>query len=265
MNFNNQSFLDTYNSKEEEFDIVSLTRLVQESYGENDDLDFKEKVIEEHKVAKLLIAMANSGGGSIIFGISDDRKPIGLNTDELKDETDFSRKLRSYLPSNLEYEYRYLNYPDEDVYGDFKGKTFLILYTKEQNRYVPFLPAKEAPSMKRNDIYLRKNASVETATNDDLENMFKLRLVEQYEDLTELELEEHLEQLKLLYSSIQRSYIQIPALTGFSRELRGALKGIQSAKNKDYPEEEYEEFISKMIKKKKKRIEQILEVSNIED
>ncbi|MDJ1631109.1 ATP-binding protein [Bacillus velezensis] len=49
----------------------SFKEFVNSLYRETNFLDYKEKIIEEFKLAKLLLAMANSGGGMIVFGIED--------------------------------------------------------------------------------------------------------------------------------------------------------------------------------------------------
>lgn len=239
-----QEFLNTFNNEDKIFDIASLKSLIEQSFGENNALDFKEIFIREDQIAKLIIAMANSGGGSIIFGVNDDNQPVGLIKEELKDPTDFQRKLNGYLPSILNYNLQQIEYDENEIYGYFSGKTFFIIYIPEQNRFIPFIAKRGSDKLFTDKIYIRKNTSIETATNEDLEMIFKKRLIEQYEDLSNMSLNEHMEQLKILYS--------ISANSG------------DSIKNEKSSRENFGEFISRMIEKKKRKIEIVLEVSNVE-
>lgn len=64
------------NQKDKLYDILSgpldrqqFARLMEEQEYETDSIDFKEKWIEKGKLAKIILAMANYGGGIIVFGI----------------------------------------------------------------------------------------------------------------------------------------------------------------------------------------------------
>ncbi|MFY0758717.1 ATP-binding protein [Metabacillus dongyingensis] len=256
----NQEFFEAFKEDEKVFDVVSLQNIIEQSFGESNHLDFKEKFIKEDQISKLILAMANSGGGTIVFGISDDKKPVGLPEEEIKDPTDFQRKINSYLPRTLNFILQPIEYKKDIRYGDFSGKTFFVCYIPKQDRHIPFIAKKGSDKLASDKIYIRKNVSVETATNDDLEDMFKKRIIMQYEDLTNIDLEEHLVQLKLLYKNISKTNFT----SFFSDMLNNATKfGVEEV-NEHYPEEDYEEFIANMIGKKKKKIEMILEVTNIE-
>lgn len=239
-----QEFLNTFNYADKNFDIASLKNLIEQSFGENNALDFKETFVREDQIAKLIIAMANSGGGSIIFGVNDDNHPVGILKEELKDPTDFQRKLNGYLPSMLIYHLQQIDYDENEMYGYFSGKTFFIIYIPEQNRFIPFIAKRGSDKLFTDKIYIRKNTSNETATNDDLEIIFRKRLIEQYEDLSNMSLNEHMEQLKILY--------RIAAISG------------DTNKNSKSQKDDFSEFIARMIEKKKRKIEIVLEVSNIE-
>ncbi len=64
--------------KDRFFDIIcknpsrdGFVTFVKESCGEQDNIDFKEKWIEKSKLAKIMLAIANSGGGMVVIGIKD--------------------------------------------------------------------------------------------------------------------------------------------------------------------------------------------------
>lgn len=258
----NEEILGTFDEQEKVFDRVLLKQIVDNSIGESNELDFKEKIIKEDKVAKLILAMANSGSGAVIFGITDKGEPNGLAVEEIKDITQFQEKIASYIPANLIYHFQQITLSENEIYGELSGKNFIVLQVPKQYRYAPYLPKKESESLKLNVVYVRKNASVTAVTNEGLEEIFRLRIIEQYEDMSNIELDEHIEQLKVLYNSISisKGLIQNQQLVDSFRAMTQAF----SVRNIHYPEEEFDEFISSMIKKKKRKIEIVLEVSNID-
>ena len=49
---------------------------------EGEQLEFKQQINSQEKIAKTLSAMANSTGGLILIGVSDQRKIIGIDPEE---------------------------------------------------------------------------------------------------------------------------------------------------------------------------------------
>lgn len=82
--------------------------------GENGSVEFKRKFSNPEKIAKELIAFANSRGGKIIFGIDDDRKVIGVESEkeelELVDTT-----ANFYCEPAVKYTYEILHIYKKDV------------------------------------------------------------------------------------------------------------------------------------------------------
>lgn len=52
--------------------------------GEGDTLDFKKTISSVHKIAKTMVAFANTRGGSILVGVNDNKSLAGANTEEEK-------------------------------------------------------------------------------------------------------------------------------------------------------------------------------------
>lgn len=50
--------------------------------GESDTLDFKLKITSKEKIARTISAMANSKGGVLVIGVSDQKKIIGIDPEE---------------------------------------------------------------------------------------------------------------------------------------------------------------------------------------
>jgi len=50
--------------------------------GESDRLDFKHQISSSQKIAKSISAFANTHGGSLLIGIKDNGRPVGISVDE---------------------------------------------------------------------------------------------------------------------------------------------------------------------------------------
>lgn len=68
------------NSKKFDEDFVKFLINSEESKT----LDFKQKVTSKEKIARTLAAMANTDGGIILIGLSDQKKIIGIDPEEEK-------------------------------------------------------------------------------------------------------------------------------------------------------------------------------------
>lgn len=60
--------------------LVELNELIEG--GENDKVEFKRKFSSPEKIAKEMIAFANSKGGVILFGIDDDKSIKGVESEK---------------------------------------------------------------------------------------------------------------------------------------------------------------------------------------
>lgn len=60
--------------------LVELNELIEG--GENDKVEFKRKFSSPEKIAKEMIAFANSKGGKILFGIDDDKSIKGVESEK---------------------------------------------------------------------------------------------------------------------------------------------------------------------------------------
>jgi len=49
---------------------------------ESEQLEFKQQISSQEKIAKTLSAFANSKGGTVVIGVSDQRKIIGIDLEE---------------------------------------------------------------------------------------------------------------------------------------------------------------------------------------
>lgn len=60
--------------------LVELNELIEE--GENEKIEFKRKFSSPQKIAKEMIAFANSKGGKILFGVDDDKSIVGVESEK---------------------------------------------------------------------------------------------------------------------------------------------------------------------------------------
>jgi predicted HTH transcriptional regulator len=59
---------------------IELFKLIEE--GENEKIEFKRKFSTPQKIAKEMIAFANTKGGHIFFGVDDDGKIFGVESEK---------------------------------------------------------------------------------------------------------------------------------------------------------------------------------------
>jgi len=60
--------------------IIELFKLIEE--GEGEKIEFKRKFSTPEKIAKEMIAFANTKGGYIFFGVDDDKKIFGVESEK---------------------------------------------------------------------------------------------------------------------------------------------------------------------------------------
>jgi len=77
--------------------LIEVLDLVE--MGENYHCEFKRKFSSHKKIAKEMIAFANSGGGYILFGIDDDKKVVGLESE--KSEANLIQETANNFCENL--------------------------------------------------------------------------------------------------------------------------------------------------------------------
>lgn len=91
--------------------------------------------------------------------------------------------------------------------------------------------------------------------------MLDKRLEATYIEQSSLHLEEHLKQLNTLYKNMSSQMYSSSVISNLFKNMGafGTLAGTPQ-NNPYYPKESYDEFIAKMIEKKKMKIEKVLDL-----
>lgn len=246
---------------------------LQGETGEHNAIDFKQEWIEKDKLAKLMLALANYGGGIVVFGVheNDDKTFSCDGLPELQAKEQIGSWVKAYLSPNLKYDIYDFSYQTSE-YEVLNGKQFQILVVEDTPEFLQFISRKEGSSIKPSVIYIRRGTSDEQVTEEELSKIFERRMKHVFPATGKpLLLEEHLEQLKTLYKNIEptiskaKNAEKMPFMQALKAlaELASGITGgyeYETEKNPLYPEESYEEFISTLIDKKKKKIERVLDL-----
>lgn len=178
-------------SPTDEFTNDMLDRLVEERTAERQDLDFKEKIDStptrpESDVKKDLCAMANSGGGVIVYGVGE--------LPDMKDHAGKRVKAGDYSPG-LEQAYR--SVATTYISPPLRGVEFYYVEHKEHEAFVVVVPAsRQVPHMyftaKKNATELaaptRNGTHSEWLSEPEIANLYRVRF--QKEEATSNELDE---------------------------------------------------------------------------
>ena len=237
--------------------------------GEQNSIDFKSQWIEGPSLAKEMLALANTQGGFIVFGVAENEdKSVRIEgISEIKDKAVVSNNIKKYISSNMKYEIYDFSYTTSE-YEILNGKNFQMLVVEDTPEFIPFLAKKESGTLKQNMIYVRRGTSCEIADEEELQNILSRRLTYMHPLTGEpLKLDEHLRQLKILYDKIDKNRVYYKeglvdsTLDLLSSIAKLTMKGEKVVEpNPLYPDETYEEFISRMIVEKKKKIERVLDL-----
>lgn len=89
--------------------------------GESETVEFKRKFSTSSKIAKEMIAFANTKGGHILFGVDDDKSIVGVESE--KSELDLiDTAAKFYCEPEIEYKTKII---------PFKTKDVVIIYVPE--------------------------------------------------------------------------------------------------------------------------------------
>lgn len=248
--------------------LDNFREFIRNNTGEHNSIDFKGQWIQGNQLAKEMLAIANSGGGVVIFGISENADgSIDLSgLQGLKDPANVSNEVKNYISTDLKYELYPFSYTASE-YPALEGRHYQMLVIEDTPQFIPFMAKKESDKLKTNEIYVRRGTSCEVANQDEIRALVSRRINYVHPLKGQpLSLEEHLKQLKVLYGQIEKKkvYYSTENMEGLSVILKGIVelfgKNQTVVDNPLYPDENYEAFISRLIVNKKNKIERILDL-----
>lgn len=243
----------------EDPDRAKLRDILKDDLGEFNHLDYKELMIEAPKLARIIIAMANSKGGIVVFGVKElednTHDPVGL--ENFEDKTQIQQKLNKFIPEKLDYEILDFAY-NESEYDVLKGKKFQVILVKDAPQNIPFLPKSDGKDIQKNRIYYRGNTNADEATYEQIQEILARRTTAITGITSKETFKNDLFQLEELYGHISQSYTV--SKNSFGDSVISNLGNIwgslyESKPNPHYPKESFDEFIAKMIVRKKSIIE----------
>lgn len=153
--------------------LDNFREFLQNQTGEHNAIDFKREWICKDKLAKLMLALANYGGGVVVFGVQENENKTfsceglkALNGKEhVKDE------VKAYISTNLKYEIYDFTYQSSE-YKSLEGKNFQMLVVEDTPEFLPFISHKESTDIKDAAIYIRRGTSDEMVNEQELEDIF---------------------------------------------------------------------------------------------
>jgi predicted HTH transcriptional regulator len=92
--------------------LVELYKLIEN--GENSNVEFKRKFSSPEKIAKEMIAFANTKGGVILFGVDDDKTIIGVESEKGELEL-INTAAKFYCEPEIEYTTDIIYIKNQDV------------------------------------------------------------------------------------------------------------------------------------------------------
>ncbi|MGO5116644.1 AlbA family DNA-binding domain-containing protein [Candidatus Avoscillospira sp. LCP25S3_F1] len=248
--------------------LEAFSDFLEKNVGEGSQVEFKGKWISDVKLAKIMIGMANSGGGCIVIGVSEnDNGTIvasGISAeDKIYDPADFSKIVEKYLPQKIGKYIEIKNFfYENDVYGSLKGKKFQVIFISVEIGDLPIIcesdGQRENEKIKRGEIYIRRGSKTDLINYDELQEVLTRSFEARRRVRQDITLEDELDQLKVLYDAIPVS-IYKNSFSAFkqnhspiARELWGHFE------NKVFPKQSFEEFLKEMIEDKEEKIRKAL-------
>lgn len=123
--------------------LTELYNLIED--GENSRTEFKRKFSEPEKIAKEMIAFANSNGGRILFGVDDDSSIVGVQSEKGELELiDFAA--RYFCFPEVDYNYEVISIKKKDV---------VVVIIEESKKKPHRLISDKFPDS--NKVYIRLN------------------------------------------------------------------------------------------------------------
>jgi predicted HTH transcriptional regulator len=141
----------------ERMDYKDVNRLIDQ--GEGFEVEFKRKVSTPEKIARALIAFANTRGGHILFGVDDDGSIVGVESE--KSEVDLIKQAGSDFCVPVIQ-------PEIDIVP-IDGKDVIVAYVQESDEKPHFFSGdstQHASSEDETKVFIRVNDKTMMASKE---------------------------------------------------------------------------------------------------
>ena len=190
----------------------SLRELLKNNLGEFPNLDFKERWLPFPQMARHILGIANAGGGCIIVGVAEkDDKTLEANGIEaLVDKTEITDGIKKFVPNVLlaETEFGDFSY-DASEYPKLVSKKFQVVFISSDPKRLPYISMAESDGIKNNAIYTRRGTATVEVNYEELQGIVNKRLETGYSSQTEIDLQAHIEHLKILYEQVSKYHVRV--------------------------------------------------------
>lgn len=216
----------------------ALRELLRRNIGETDYLDFKADWPTLPKLARHILALANSGGGALVVGVEQEADgtlvPGGMSA--IKDKAQLLPPLSAYLPKALEYQVLDFSFAAAE-YAALVGKSFQVLLVDNTPKHLPFLALKDAEGLRTNAIYVRVGTASTEASYIELQGVLNRRIESGHSSQSALDLDKHLAQLRTLD---ERRAHNDSWMAEFLRDQASRFEDTESSDYRDFIEDAYE-------------------------
>lgn len=236
--------------------------LVSQPLEEENQLEFKKEWIEAQKLAKIMLGMANLGGGIIIFGVEENAnktaKLVGLS--EFKDKAVFQSEVKRWLPQSMCFKLSNYDFScDEEKSIPIPRGLYQVIFVCSEDKDLPYLLSGNTGSEQEGSIFIRRGTQTVLANREEINAMVDKKINALLNEKSNLELEEHLRQLYMLY---ENKKVEDP----FSSSISGSLNPIvaflkSNMEIKKDAKKEYNNFLAELIEKKQNKIKTLLNLS----
>ena len=241
-----ETFLDFYNN----------------NVGESNNIEFKSSWIYDEKLVKIILGIANSGGGCIVFGINEENNTMNAcGITELTDPADFFKKISKYIPDSILSKVELKNFIyDSDAYSEvMKNKKFQVVFINVNDDDLPVICKSEFNSIKKGDIYIRRGTSTEKINYDELQKLIENNCNCRNELIQHSDLESELQDLRTLYSFVS-PYVNSGSFSALKQ--LSIFMPLGKSENKVYPDVSFEEFLKEVIEEKQQMIKNYLHIKS---
>jgi len=205
---------------------ATLKDLLRANLGETDQLDFKADWPDSSKLAKHIIATANSGGGAIVIGVIEEEDggltPQGLS--ELRDKANIGNTLDKYIPGELHHEILNFDFSASE-YKEVEGNAYQVVLVDSDEMELPYLPIRDGSDIQENRFYVRRDTRSVEANRAEIKRIIDTR-ANASAKATEMAFGEDLDQLRSLYQRLTMATLGMEGFTsgGFNDFLRNLIE-----------------------------------------